>query len=166
MKLYRYVGPRRLLDQSTSPIQRCEPASPHELRAWLSSNGYTLPTTLTYVVTVAGRLRVSDRNTEHVACARGEPVLAAGELELSASRGSLAIESVSNQSTGYCPEAESFPAVAAALTQAGFSAPRAFSHVLTFRRCPGCASISVVKDSDFECASCGSELPLVWNFDD
>jgi hypothetical protein len=70
---------------------------------------------------------------------------------------------VTNQSTGYCPEPDSWPAVQAALARAGIPAPEAFSQELTFRRCPSCASINIVKDGDFECGACGASLPEKWN---
>jgi hypothetical protein len=166
MRLYRYVGPAHLAEQAQSQIPRCQPGSPEELTAWLTGEGYALPVTLTYVVTADGRLRVSDRNSEHVACARGEPVRAAGEIGFRSSAGRPVVDFLTNQSTGYCPEPSCFAAASDAVLEAGFDAPPGFSHEFTFRRCPTCSGISIVKEADFECAACGSALPLGWNFDD
>ena len=74
------------------------------------------------------------------------------------------IESVSNQSTGYCPEPESWPAVARAISAAGLLAPETYSPSLIFRRCPTCQTINVVKDDEFVCAVCEANLPAEWNF--
>lgn len=121
--------------------------------------------TATYVVDLAGRLCLADRHSEHVACAGGEPVLAAGELVLRVVRGAVVVEEVTNQSTGYCPEPESWPAVTAALETAGIASPEGYTTEFSFRRCPRCAQINVVKDLVFECAVCGSGLPVAWNFE-
>jgi len=72
---------------------------------------------------------------------------------------------VTNQSTGYCPEPDSWPAVEAALERAGIAAPNGFSLAFDFRRCPRCGSINIVKDGLFECGACSSPLPEEWNFD-
>jgi hypothetical protein len=79
--------------------------------------------------------------------------------------GFVNVEQVTNQSTGYCPEPESWSAVASALEAIGVSAPEGYTTELLFRRCPRCSQINVVKDSAFECAVCGSTLPSSWNLD-
>jgi hypothetical protein len=71
--------------------------------------------------------------------------------------------SVSNQSTGYCPEPESWPAVALALRAAGLNAPDGYSPALIFRRCLACSSKNIVKDGVFVCGVCESDLPEQWN---
>ena len=163
---YKYVGPRRLADLAMSDIERAEPKSEAEFALWLSANYNEAAVTLTYVVTRGGALRVSDRHSEHVACARGEAVLGAGELSLLVDGDAVEVESVTNQSTGYCPEPDCFPEVAAALAGAGLVPPAGFSHEFLFRRCTSCLGINLVKDGDFECATCGVELPRRWNFAD
>ncbi len=119
-------------------------------------------TTLTFVIDEDGALRVAPRRSEHVACARGRPVLSAGELTIDRS---LAVAFASNQSTGYCPEPDSWPAVARALDELGVKHPRGFSFEATFRRCERCGERNLVKDQVFECAICGAELPRTWNFE-
>ncbi|MCA9625604.1 MAG: hypothetical protein KC731_41565 [Myxococcales bacterium] len=164
-RLYDYVGPHHLVDLATSPIPRHEPTANTALVAWLREQyGNVEAITLTYVVTDQGRLRVSDRHTEHVACAQGSRVRAAGELELSIEGSEASVVGVTNQSTGYCPEPSCFPEVQRALLEAGLEPPDSFSHAFTFRRCPGCGGITIVKDDDFECPACGEALPREWNF--
>jgi hypothetical protein len=72
---------------------------------------------------------------------------------------------VTNQSTGYCPEPESWPAVAAALDRIPLPHPGGFTPSFIFRRCPACVQLNVVKEGDFTCAVCGADLPLRWNLD-
>ena len=75
------------------------------------------------------------------------------------------VTEVTNQSTGYCPDVDSWPAVAAALERAGLGHPGEFSTAFAFRRCPDCRERNLVKDDDFHCAVCGTELPRRWNID-
>jgi hypothetical protein len=140
-----------------------EPRSVEELANWVRNQYGTGDVTLTYIVTRDGHLRVSDRHTEHVACARGEAVLAAGELELQVDKSAIAILGITNQSTGYCPEPSCFSAVAQALVLIDLRASAGFTHEFIFRRCPTCHGITIVKEDDFECA-CGESLPRSWNF--
>ena len=120
--------------------------------------------TVTFVVLSDG-LWVADRHSEHVACARGGPVHSAGEMtfEVDPRGRSVDVVHVTNQSTGFCPEPESWPSVAAALDAAGIAHPAGFSAEMTFRRCPKCGAMNIVKDEWFECALCGGELPSAWN---
>jgi hypothetical protein len=118
---------------------------------------------LTFVVSTDGVLCVANRRSEHVACAGGAEVLAAGELVAVADAHGVRVIEVSNQSTGYCPEPESWPAVERALDAAGIAHPGRFTYEATFRRCTGCGERNLVKEGWFVCAVCGAELPLVWN---
>jgi hypothetical protein len=70
---------------------------------------------------------------------------------------------LSNQSTGYCPDLDSWSAVAIALDRIGLAHPGDFTHKIVFRRCPGCSQLNIVQDGDFVCAVCGSALPEHWN---
>jgi hypothetical protein len=74
------------------------------------------------------------------------------------------VTTISNQSTGYCPDPDCWPAVAEALARAGVTVPTGFTHAFIFRRCAECGEINVVKDDWFVCAHCDSELPRHWNF--
>jgi hypothetical protein len=119
---------------------------------------------LTFVVDDRGVLRVADRRSEHVACAAGRDVLSAGELAAVRTQDGVRVVEVSNQSTGYCPEPESWSAVASALDAAGIVHPGRFTYEAIFRRCQECGERNLVKDGCFECAICGGKLPDAWNF--
>lgn len=75
------------------------------------------------------------------------------------------VAEVSNQSTGYCPDAASWPSVAAALDGAGVVHPGCFTHEVVFRRCPGCDEVNIVREGDFVCVFCDMPLPGHWNVD-
>jgi hypothetical protein len=70
---------------------------------------------------------------------------------------------VSNQSTGYCPEPESWPAVEAALNAIGVDHSGRFDPAIIFRLC-SCGQRNIVKDDNYVCPVCGSGLPRYWNF--
>ena len=120
----------------------------------------------TFVIDTDGRLRVADRRSEHVACAGGGDVQSAGEMFFLID-GSAAskLAGVTNQSTGYCPEPESWPAVAAALDAASLPHPGGFTTEFVFRLCKACGQRNVVKEGVFECGACGRPLSAAWNFD-
>ncbi|MDF5756270.1 hypothetical protein [Spongiactinospora sp. TRM90649] len=113
----------------------------------------------TFVIDLHGVLRLAPRRSEHVACAGGDPVLSAGEITFSHEGGRWSVREIGNQSTGYCPAVTSWPAVAIALDHAGIPHPGAFTHPITFRHCPRCASSSIVKDDHFVCPTCDTPLP-------
>src|SRR5262249_2946114 len=130
MKRYRYVGPREIAAAGGEPGRAI--ASAADLAAWLRATGERVAT---FVVGVDEQLRLADRRSEHVACAGGLEVLAAGEMFFDdAGR----VVGVSNQSTGFCPEVASWPAVAAALDRAGIRHPGRFTDAFEFRRCEAC----------------------------
>lgn len=158
---YSYVGPADILDHPGEPGTPIRTRS--EARAWFDAQGGRA-LTATYTVGTDGILRLADRHSEHVACASGGPVLAAGELTLGLEGGQLEVSYTSNQSTGFCPEPGCWSALDAALSAAGIPHPPAFDIAFDFRRCPSCAAIHLVKDDWFECA-CGSPLPAEWNLD-
>lgn len=168
MRTYRYVGPRHIADRAPAepagvPIRLAE-----DVRAWVRSSGQELCdgcVIATFVVDAAGTLLVADRRSEHVACAGGRHVRSAGEITFDIGR-AVAVAAVSNQSTGYCPEPESWPAVEAALVAAGLEPPAGFALACVFRRCDGCASLTLIKDGVFECGICGGGLPAGYNVQD
>lgn len=92
-----------------------------------------------------------------MACAGGEEVLGAGELVLARDGMRWRVAEITNQSTGYCPDASSWSGVAAALDRAGIARPSGFTIVFVFRWCT-CGALTVVKDEDYTCASCGLHL--------
>lgn len=165
-----YVGPpelRRLLTPALegTPIRRRA-----DLTTWLASRpGPELAEPFTYVVDLAGRLRLAPRRSEHVVCAGGAPVLCAGEIAFEATDGAVgwAVHEVTNQSTGYCPDPGSaWPALAAALDLAGIAHPPGFTHEFVFRRCPACRELNVVREAEYLCALCETPLPAEWNVSD
>jgi hypothetical protein len=163
---YRYVGPADLLATVRSGEEGHAIRSPDDLTAW--STGWEaaeLDEPFTYVVDLTGTLRLAPRRSEHVACAGGAPVLSAGEITFRRERGRWTVGEVSNQSTGYCPDVTSWPAVRDALDHAGLDHPDDFTHAVVFRRCPACQERNVVRDDDYHCTFCDAELPTTWNVD-
>jgi hypothetical protein len=167
MRLYRYVGPNAIRARAAPSPQGWKVRSVRELEAWMRRAGQRPNrqgvVVVTFVVDERGELRVADRGTEHIACSGDRPVLSAGELFFGQSDGTWRVEEVSNQSTGFCPEPESWPAVAAALDRCGIAHPGRFTQAVVFRRCPACGERSIVKDEVLVCGLCGGELPGAWN---
>ena len=156
LRTYRYVGPAGVL----AAVGALVPGN-----AVLALGD--IPRTdepLTFVIDLGGTLRVAPRRSEHVACAAGRPVLSAGEITFELGSDGPEVTCVTNQSTGYCPEPSSWPAVAAALERIGVPHPGRFTDEFTFRRCPRCGERNLVRDGDFTCAICEADLPASWNF--
>jgi hypothetical protein len=165
---YRYVGPDDLLASARATGEGAAIAAAADLGRWLASRPPAeRDEPFTFVVGLDGVLRLAPRRSEHVACAGGRDVLAAGEIRFAREGGGAsgwAVVGVSNQSTGYCPDPGSWTAVAAAFGRAGLAHPGHFTDALLFRRCPGCGERNVVKDGHFYCALCDAALPAHWNF--
>ena len=164
MPIYPYVG-----EETTRQAAARQPGgivveSRADLARWLAANREGLAEGATFVVDRAGRLRLAPRRSEHVACAGGGPVLAAGEMFFRPGAGAVTVVAeVSNLSTGYCPPPESWPAVAAVLDRLGVAYPGRFTTEVVFRRCEKCGERNVVKDGWLVCAVCGASLPALWN---
>jgi hypothetical protein len=168
MKLYRYVGPTSIRDRMRErPGIVIENAS--DFNKWCTQNSPELladdSMPVTFVIDVDGKLRIADRRSEHVACAGGGDVLSAGEMFFAIEADNVRVVEASNQSTGYCPEPESWPAVEAALDAARIRHPGRFTQAIVFRRCVSCGQRNIVKNSDFRCGHCERELPTKWNFE-
>ncbi|EFL19226.1 hypothetical protein [Streptomyces sp. C] len=163
---YRYVGPGELRALVRPGGEgRCV-RSAADLHDWLRAAAPgERAEPFTYVVDGAGVLRLAPRRSEHVACAAGGPVLAAGEMGFREESGQWRVDAVSNQSTGYCPDTGSWADLAAALDTAGIAHPAGFTHPVVFRRCPGCREVNIVREGDFVCLFCDAELPRTWNVD-
>lgn len=71
---------------------------------------------------------------------------------------------VTNQSTGYCPSEDCWPAVETALDAAGIPHPPAFTFAAKFRLCPTCGERNLVKEEWYVCTFCDADLPETWNF--
>jgi len=166
-RAYSYIGATYLnspeaFDTVRTPVSSAGDFLAAFRQAQLSNRN--VPVVFTYIVDPNGLLWVTDRHSEHVACARGGEVLSAGEMTVEVDGERVLVTDISNQSTGYCPEPESWPAVAAALDQAGISHPNGFTRAFLFRLCETCGQTNIVKEGDFTCAVCGAELKQEWNF--
>lgn len=165
--LYRYIGPKKIAERAGAAPAGVRIASPDDVRHWVRQTGQHADAAGNVVVTFIdeeGWLRIADRHSEHVACAGGKPVRSAGEMAFVIHKNEVSVTWVTNQSTGYCPEPHSWPAVQAALAQADLAAPDGFSQAFDYRRCPQCGSINIVKHRVFECG-CSTSLPEEWNLD-
>jgi hypothetical protein len=164
-RVYRYVGGAELALRQ-GPASGAPIASRSDLDHWLGGQDRRdLREPFTFVVDLEGRLRLAPRRTEHVACAGGGHVLAAGEISwVPDDENEWTVGEVSNQSTGYCPDPDCWDALAAALDRAGLRHPGRFTHPVTFRRCEACGQRNIVRDAVFACAVCDAQLPAQWNF--
>ena len=168
-RLYKYVGPAEIRLQAWSAAPGWRIFALSDLERWIvemiperEEDGSVWAT---FVVDCDEVLRVADRHSERVACAGGDAVLAAGEIAFSEDdRGTFEVVEITNQSTGYCPEPESWSAVRAALERIPLVHPERFTQEMIFRRCNRCSGTNIVKDGWFECGECGAELPGAWNF--
>ena len=167
-RIYRYVGPEEIRNRVTAEPDRTCIKSREDLKAWVAK---AEPNTrrrdyvpATFVVDISNQIWLADRRSEHVACAAGAGVLAAGELVISESGKSVEVIEATNQSTGYCPEPACWSAVSAALDEAAIPHPARFTTAFEFRRCDGCGSTNLIKDDVFECSVCGGELSREWNY--
>jgi hypothetical protein len=166
-ELFGYIGPADLLRLVRPDMVGARIAEAADFEAWVWTRGAAeLAEPSTYVVDAGGCLRLAPRRSEHVVCAGGAAVRAAGEIGFRGGPDGWAVAEVSNQSTGYCPDLSSWPAVAAALDRAGLDRPDGFTHEVVFRRCPGCREINLVRDGHFVCVFCDADLPGDWNLGD
>jgi hypothetical protein len=162
---YRYVGPAEL-GGLPRPAGCADVVTPADLERWAAGRDpRDTGEPATFVVTVTGTLRLAPRHCEHVACAGGPEVLAAGEITLVRAPAGWTVTEVSNQSTGFCPDPDSWPAVARALDGPGVRHPDGFTQPVVFRRCGSCGERNIVRDGDFTCALCAAPLAVRWNFD-
>jgi hypothetical protein len=131
MRAYRYVGPPEVRAAAEPMAAGRLIRTPGDLGAWLSgcdSNDAVEP--FTFVIDPSGILRLAPRRSEHVTCAGGGPVLSAGEMTFGQGPDGWEVTEAANLSTGYCPEASSWPAVARALDRTGLAHPGRFTAVL------------------------------------
>lgn len=161
MTVFEYVGPPEVVAASRSSPKGAPVVSRSAAAAWFAAHGGGEDGWATYVVSLAGVLHIAPRRSEHVACAGGEAVLAAGEIRFDRDG---SVREVSNLSTGYCPREDCWEAVRSALDGAGLPRPEGFSFAAVFRRCPRCGERNLVKDDWYVCAMCDTDLPRAWNF--
>lgn len=168
MRLYHYVGPAAIRRRVEGHAVGRVVTTPADVLAWIRESGQERDheglVSSTFVIDAEGRLRIEDYGSEHVACAGGGPVRSAGVAWFAATDRGLVVARITNESTGFCPEPESWPAVESALDTAGIAHPGGFERPRIFRRCPACGQRNVVKDGWFHCAVCDARLPSRWNF--
>lgn len=168
-RIYQYIGPAELAQYGQQPPRRTHVRRAEDVLRWISETEQPIDAqssvVATFIINPAGALWIADRHSEHVQCAQGEDVLSAGEMTFTVDKRRVAVTAVTNQSTGYCPEPESWPAVAAALERAGLPHPYAFTTEFIFRSCSACGMTNIVKDGWFVCGVCDGGLPAQWNFD-
>jgi len=168
-KLYPYVGPPEIAAAVSMNTLRAAISSHDDIRRWVSESSQLLDATnsitATFVIDADGILWIADRRSEHIACSRGGRVLSAGEITLTVTDNEIDASYITNQSTGYCPQPASWPAVAAALDSAGIDHLDDFDVRCEFRRCV-CGQINLVKNEVYECDVCGKNLSHDWNLDE
>ncbi|MER6464386.1 hypothetical protein ABT278_28520 [Streptomyces sp. NPDC001228] len=163
---YRYVGPAELKAAVRPDDGGRRIGSATAFDGWIAEQpAAELIEPFTFVVGEDEVLRLAPRRSEHVACAGGDRVLGAGEISFARTAGRWTVNEVSNQSTGYCPDVTSWPEVARALDAVDLPHPSGFTHEVVFRRCPNCQEHNIVREDDFVCVFCGSDLPVAWNVD-
>jgi hypothetical protein len=167
-KVYRYVGPPEIMAKVPERPVGTPILCPADVAQWAATSGQVLRRgellAATYVVDPPERFLIADRHSEHVACAAGGEVLAAGEVFFDLTGPQVSVVQITNQSTGYCPEPDSWGVVDRALRTIGLPHPAGFTMICIFRRCPACGTRNIVKDGWYYCDVCGQALPKVWNF--
>lgn len=166
MRLYHYIGPKELLRSLDNTSPRHELTGPSGLEQFAKSIGVSFwngSATFSYVVLPPMRLFIADRRSEHLACARGEPVLTAGEITFTKGSSGLEVSAANNLSTGYCPESSSWGALDLALRAANLSGIHGFAPSFEFRFCAECSMTCVIKNEVYECPRCLGVLPREWN---
>jgi len=168
VKHYQYVGPKHLEDLADSESLRQHIQTQEDFHKWFKESKQAWNAqdelTVTFIVDVEHQLWIADRHSEHIACARGKPVLSAGEMTFIREKDEIEILRITNQSTGYCPEPASWKHVEQALRSIDFYAPSDFEVSFIFRKCHKCDVINIVKEELFECAVCQRALNAEWNF--
>lgn len=167
-KLYRYVGPDCIHSTAAKALPGMRIDSSRNLLNWLRATNQEQNReglfVVTFVVDQLEALRVSERRSEHINCSGGTPVLSAGEMFFNVADQTIEVVDVTNHSTGFCPEPESWPVVAAALDRLGIQHPGRFTGLVFYRLCSACGQRNIVKDGWLVCGTCGASLPSSWNF--
>jgi hypothetical protein len=168
-KLYQYVGSNEIrLSVADFPIgTRIDSVS--QLEKWIAKTSRK-PNILssiaaTFVVDLKGDLCIADRHSEHIACAGGFPVLSAREIFFGSGNRDWEVLEITNQSTGFCPEPESWFKVAESLDRIPLDRPDKFTIEFVFRRCHACRQLNIIKENLFVCSVCNTDLPHLWNCD-
>jgi hypothetical protein len=150
MRTYAYLG----RDRVEAGVTGAHIRSREDLRRFIDTTEHEAHGMIATFVVLHDGLHLAPRRSEHVRCAGGGEVLSAGEMTF---EGDALVE-VTNLSTGYCPDPESWAAVASALDLAGIEHPGSFTHAFVFRICSACGQRNLIKDDVYECAVCNAEL--------
>ena len=142
-------------------------SSAESIKEWITSTQQPKEAdgsvTCTFIVDLNRQLWINDRRSEHLVCAAGGNVLSAGEITFAFLKNQVEVTEVTNQSTGYCPEPQSWEVVAETLNQIGIVHPNEFTTAYIFRRCEACQTLNIVKDDWFFCGVCDVPLSHEWN---
>ena len=167
MTSYKYIGPKDLLELIKDIGKGDIILSPQDVISWIKNTDQILDgensVIATYIVNLNKELLIADRHSEHVVCAGGENVLAAGEITFTIENNIISISEITNQSTGYCPDIDSWNSLKDALNKTGMDHPDEFGREFIFRKCDNCGLVNLVKDDWFVCVSCNSDLSKLWN---
>lgn len=167
MKLYKYVGSTDIKKSVSSYPIGTRIKSQEDIKTWINSTGQHIDNAgfiiCTFVIDSEGYLRIADRHSEHVTCSGRNPVISAGEIFFVQNKNKYEIAEISNQSTGFCPEPESWLSVSQVLNLIPINHPGKFTVIFIFRRCIKCGLLNVVKEDLFFCADCNTILPKKWN---
>jgi hypothetical protein len=166
---YRYLGSDDIKNIVFVSEHRAVIHQAEDIVQWINNTGQLRKNTglvvATFIIDTIGNLWIADRHSEHYVCAQGKNVLSAGEITFLIHGQNIEVIEITNQSTGYCPEPESWSVVDEVLSKATIIHPQGFTHEFIFRRCQRCLSKNVVKEGWFMCGVCGEELNQEWNFD-
>jgi hypothetical protein len=165
---YSYVGPSELRLSARRDSHCLHVTSVADVLTWsiaFPPRGRAQGSvTATFIIDAGEQLWVADRRSEHVSCADGQDVLAAGEITFERNASQIHVTEVTNQSTGYCPEPSCWVVVARVLACLSIPHPSHFTSAFEFRRCDQCGATNLIKDNVFECIVCNSPLSHAWNY--
>ena len=169
MRKYKYIGSPDHFALVGKSSTRKLIETPADVLLWTKQTNQ-VPTSddeviATFVIDPYGKLWVADRRSEHLVCADGGEVLAAGEMTFRISGNSIEVLEATNQSTGFCPEPSSWTAVARALDTVCLPHPSEFTASFVFRRCEICETTNIIKDDYIFCAVCNGELAKNCNYE-
>lgn len=166
---YNYIGPEDLLELITDDVDNTCLKQPSDVLKWIKITGQELDSnksiTATYIVDSDKLMWIGDRHMEHVVCAKGNSILAAGEITFTINQKEIYVSSITNQSTGFCPKPECWKQVTISLNKAKIEHPDNFTIAFEFRRCDSCNTLNLIKDNFYYCSVCDSELPKKWNIE-
>ncbi len=163
---YFYIGPKEIAAKVDPQYEGCKISQIEDIQKWVKASNQTIVNDVviaTFIINEAAILVLSDRHSEHVACAGGRNVLSAGEITFNFEEGEVYISEITNQSTGYCPKPSSWTVVDLVLNKLKIAHPKYFTSAFEFRYCEHCQTKNLIKEEIYECAVCDADLDLEWN---